>query len=63
MVIFVKSVVFRIDTCDLSWQSSRDDLIVSAHFFSDLSIVTILAAAIMTFISSRGSCKFVPKVK
>ena len=34
------------DTCDPTWQSSRDGLIISAHVFSDVSLLIFVAAGI-----------------
>ena len=34
------------DTCDPTWQSSRDGLIISAHVFSDISLLIFVAAGI-----------------
>lgn len=33
-----------IDICDLAWQSTRDNLIISAHFFSDIAFLIVLAS-------------------
>ena len=34
------------DTCDPTWHSSRDGLIISAHVFSDISLLIFVAAGI-----------------
>ena len=34
------------DTCDPTWQSSRDGLVISAHVFSDISLLIFMAAGI-----------------
>ena len=34
------------DTCDPTWQSTRDGLIISAHVFSDVSLLIFVAAGI-----------------
>ena len=50
-VIFVHA-----DTCDPIWQSSRDGLIISAHVFSDISLLILVAAGIyfaMDYISKE----------
>ena len=53
------------DTCDPTWQPTRDDLIISAHVFSDISflvaIATLLFAATYKFkgkeIATKSPCK------
>ena len=37
------------DTCDPTWQSSRDGLIISAHVFSDISLLIFVAAGIYLY--------------
>ena len=34
------------DTCDPTWQSSRDGLTISAHVFSDISLLIFVVAGI-----------------
>ena len=44
------------DTCDPTWQSSRNGLIISAHVFSDISLLIFVAAGIYLVVdcTSKG---------
>ena len=46
-----------LDTCDLTWQSTRDGLIISAHLFSDFSLILILILNVI--FATRTSCKLI----
>lgn len=35
------------DTCDRDWQSTRDNLIITAHIFSDIALLISVATAIL----------------
>ena len=39
-------VYIHTDTCDSTWQSTRDGLIIAAHVFSDISLLIFVAAGI-----------------
>ncbi len=44
------------DTCDSSWQSSRDGLIISAHVFSDLAFLVLITAVML--LCSTTFCEY-----
>ena len=48
------------DTCDPSWQSTRDALITTAHMISDLAfLVEVVAAGFLVGVIYCGKyCKF-----
>ena len=58
---YINSILYvYTDTCDPTWQSSRDGLIISAHVFSDISLLIFVAAGIyfaVDYISKRLSIK------
>ena len=45
-IILCLSLCVHADTCDPTWQSSRDGLVISAHIFSDISLLIFVAAGI-----------------
>ena len=51
-----KNSSFPLDTCDPTWQTTRDGLIIAAFVLSDLACVVFIIALIAVFIT-REDCK------
>ena len=56
----LSSMLCVTDTCDPSWQSTRDDLIIAAHVISDLAfLVEVIAAGFVCVSVCCGDyCEF-----
>ena len=54
----------HVDTCDPSWQSTRDALITTAHVISDLAfLVEVVAAGFLVAAICCGKyCKFILEI-
>ena len=55
LFIINSNLCVHADTCDPTWQSSRDGLVISAHVFSDISLLIFVAAGVYLAIDYR--CK------
>ena len=52
--------MYTADTCDPSWQSTRDDIIIAANVISDLAfLIEVVAAGFLVGVICCGKyCKF-----
>ena len=54
MRLFYWFLCVHADTCDPTWLSSREGLIISAHVFSDISFLIFVAAGIYYAVDCIG---------